>query len=176
MEPSQEITADIRGARDVSRAYRGFGGPEVPPELDRVVLRHARHALARPPLARPPLARPPLARPARARPRRFMILGIAMAGALGTAIAVLDRDTRHIGPALQLLPVISSGANGGRLQSQQLYSTDPLTRKDPRRWRAEIAALREAGRHAEADAAYREFLAAYPRDAAHRPVDASSEW
>jgi hypothetical protein len=159
IEPVRDGIEGVRAA-DVFRAYRSLGGPAVPQELDRTVLRHARRALAS---------------PARARPRRFIIAGVAMLGALGTAIAVLERDTRRIGPVLQYLPVISSGANGGRLQSQQLYSSDPLARKDPRRWLAEIAALRSAGRHAEADTAYREYLAAYPRPD-HRPAAAASEW
>jgi hypothetical protein len=51
----------------------------------------------------------------------------------------------------------------GIIQNRQLYTSDPpAPRETPSAWLARIAALRKAGREAEADVQYRRFLEAYP--------------
>ena len=134
-----ELEEYLRDDSALSREYRREIAPQPPPALDRQVLRHARV----PSRASQNLA--PLAFAACV----FLSVALVLAMLLGPPTLKKPDDTPHV---VQV--------RNYQREAPRAVAASP--REEPAKWLADIAALRRAGRNAEADAEMRRFRSAYP--------------
>jgi len=132
MDAGDELYEYLHGDSALSRQYRGESAPQPPHALDRAILRAARGT----PVKSPCLA--PLAFAA------SVLLSLAMVAAVILAPASTMR-----------------GGDAPRVTRVRLYSEAADTRR-PSEWLADIAALRRAGRFAEAAVEMQRFHSVYP--------------
>lgn len=165
----EDLEQFLRGDSELSRAYRRASAPLPRASLDRRILDRARATLAR-------SGMPGSGSWAYA-------ASVALAFAVIFAVAYAPRGIDRADDAPHFVRTATHGSNAsglnfmyptikGRSARPPLYSSDPPAARarsgadsgwaDPHRWLARIAALREAGRDAEADEEYRRFRAAYP--------------
>lgn len=143
----------MNGDNELSRDYHRQAKPMPPRTLDRQVLRLARQAHGKSPCLAP------------------LALAATVLLSIGLVLAIIlsPPAARHIEEAPRLLRTALRADMPARApigRALQLYSSDPPTLREPGAWRAEIAALRRAGRNSEADAEYRRFRKVYPQYAA----------
>ena len=137
---SDELDEYLRGYSALSRQYQRESAPLPPPALDRQVLRCARATSAR----SQNLA--PLAFAACV----FLSVALVLAMVLRPPALKNADDTPHV----MQVRVYKSESPRAPLASPR--------EREPAKWLADIAALRRAGRDAEADAEMRRFRSAYP--------------
>ena len=138
-----ELEEYLRDDSALSREYRREIAPQPPPALDRQVLRHARV----PSRASQNLA--PLAFAACV----FLSVALVLAMVLGPPTLKKPDDTPHV---IQ----VRNYVRDYQREAPRAVAASP--REEPAKWLADIAALRRAGRDAEADAEMRRFRSAYP--------------
>jgi hypothetical protein len=158
MTEPDDLEEYLRGDSELSRHYRLQAKVQPPRALDRLVLTNARQTRRKSPYLAP------LALAATA----LLSLGLVLAIVLG------PRAARHADSAPHLQRVAHRadvGAPAPLGRALQLYSSDPAQVRGPAAWRADIDAMRRAGRTAEADAEDRRFRNAYPRYAAAAAVN-----
>jgi hypothetical protein len=184
--PQDDLEAYLRGGSALSRLYRRLPADEPPRALDAEVLSRAK---LRPAAARPAgsksLCLAPMAFAASVLLSVALVLAIAF-GPQAVKVKNVDEAPRvyravvHGGenatPQAARPPKAARAALHEIVprfnQDPRLYSSDPPrlrtaaaagdAARDPRAWLADIAALRRAGRGAEAGAEFRRFRAAYP--------------
>jgi hypothetical protein len=137
-----ELEEYLRDDSALSREYRREIAPQPPPALDRQVLHHARAARSR------NLA--PLAFAASV----FLSVALVLAMVLGPPTLKKPDDTPHV---IQ----VRNYVRDYQREAPRAVPASPRER-EPAKWLADIAALRRAGRDAEADAEMRRFRSAYP--------------
>jgi hypothetical protein len=135
-----ELDEYLRGDSALSRQYRREGAPPPPQALDRQVLAAARVTSG----ASQNLA--PLAFAACV----FLSMALVLAMVLGPPSLKHADDTPHV---VQVRDYKS--------ELPRALAASPRER-EPAKWLGDIAALRRAGRNAEADAEMRRFRSAYP--------------
>lgn len=147
MHPPDELEEYLRGASALSRQYRREPSPSAPHALERRVFTIAADARGTLPKSRH--KRPYLAPAALA---ASVLLSLAMMFAL---VIGPQSPKHHDKPHL----VRASAHAEPQLR---MYSSDPQPSRSAGVWLERIAALRRAGRDAEADAELRRFRNAYP--------------
>lgn len=150
-----ELDDYLRGDSELSRQYRREPAPSPPRSLDRRVLRRARDTHGKAPCLAPlGLAASVL-----------LSVGLVLAIVFGPQTVRHVDDTPHVLRAAAHAELPASAPLGREFQ---LYSSDPpgngtpLGSREPSAWLADIAALRRAGRGAEANAELRRFRRVYP--------------
>jgi hypothetical protein len=159
MRPHDESSAEARDD-ELTRIYRRTCTATAPAALDRDILAAARRVHARSQYLAP------LALAASV----LLSLAVVLAIAFGPRAAG-PRGARHAEESVRVMQAAQRGAVGP-IGGRRLYTSDPPgahsatadadRQRDPHRWLAEIAALRKAGRRAEADAQFRRFQRVYP--------------
>jgi len=152
-----ELDDYLRGDSELSRQYRREQAPPPPRTLDRQVLRRARNAQGK----------APYLAPFGWAASMLLSVGLVLAIAFGPQAVQRADDTPHVVPAAirTALPTSAPLALGRQFR---LYSSDPpgnrgpLDSRTPAAWLADIAALRRAGRDADANAELRRFRRVYP--------------
>ena len=134
-----ELEEYLRDDSALSRQYRREISPQPPHALDRKVWRGARVTSPRQNLA-------PLAFAACV----FLSVALVLAMVLGPPTLKKPDDTPHV---IQV--------RNYQREAPRALAASPRER-EPAKWLADIAALRRAGRNAEADAEMRRFRSAYP--------------
>jgi hypothetical protein len=150
MTEPDDLDDYLRGDSELSRHYRMHPKTLPPRAIDRQVLNMARRAQGKSPCLAP------------------LALAASVLLSLAMVLAMLfnPRAARHAddAPRLQRIAHRMDGETTGPLgRTLQLYSSDPT--RERATWRANIDALRRAGRTAEADAEDRRFRRAYPQHA-----------
>ena len=144
VDQEDELERYLRGGSEVSSAYRRASQPLPARAADRRVL--------------------DLARAARRAPPRRDVLAYAACALLAVAVLFTIQFAPHAAggpddsPRLVRTALPGGAGPGLRLRDAVLGGPDPAASA----WLARIAALRRAGREAQADAQYRRFLAAHP--------------
>ena len=149
MDQPDDLEEYLRGDTALSRRYRRESAPVPPHVLDRRVLRLSRQAQRTSPCLQP------LAFAA------CVLLSVALVLAMvfGPAARRTDDNTPRL---VRVAARAEMPPNVSLNRKAQLYGNDPSGARPAKVWLADIAALRRAGRNAEADAEYRRFRNAYP--------------
>jgi hypothetical protein len=159
MDPPDDLDNYLRGESALSRQYKRESAPVPPPALDRRVLDLSSEACGRPP-CRAPLA---YGRPTCLAPLAFAA-SVLLSVALVLAIVFGPQVSKRIDNAPHLVRVAAHAnpsATAPLRRKLEIYSSDPRLARAPSVWLADIAALRRAGRNAEADAEMRRFRSTY---------------
>jgi len=149
MQPPDDLDDYLRGDSALSRQYRKESTPTPPHALDRRVLKISRGAHRDSPCLAP-LA---------------LAASVLLSVALVLAIVFGPQTAKRVDDAPRLVRVAAHAGASPNVpldRRQQLYSSDPKLAPAAPLWLADIAALRRAGRNAEADAELRRFRSAYP--------------
>jgi hypothetical protein len=145
MDQPDDLEEYLRGDTALSRRYRRESAPAPPHVLDRRVLRLSRQA----------------ERTAQSLSTCLQPLAFAACVLLSVALVlamVFGPATRRTDDNTPRLVRVAARAE----VRPQLYGNDLSRARPAKVWLADIAALRRAGRNAEADAEYRRFRNAYP--------------
>ncbi|HEV7612006.1 MAG TPA: hypothetical protein VGO37_09040 [Steroidobacteraceae bacterium] len=148
MDPPDDLDNYLRGDSALSRQYKRESAPIPPHALDRRVLEFSREAYGKPPCLAP-LA---------------FAASVLLSVALVLAILFGPQSAKRVDNAPHLVRVAAhanASTNAPLNRKLELYSSDPRLARAPAVWLADIAALRRAGRNAEADAELRRFRSAY---------------
>ncbi len=151
MDQPDDLEEYLRGDTALSRRYRRESAPVPPHILDRRVLRLSRQAERT--AQRPSPCLQPLAFAA------CVLLSVALVLAMvfGPAATHTDDNTPRlvrVAARAEVPPNVSP--------NRKRYGSDLSRARPAKVWLADIAALRRAGRNAEADAEYRRFRNVYP--------------
>lgn len=149
MDPPDDLDDYLSGDSALSRQYRQESAPLPPHALDRRVLKRSREM----PGKLPTLA--PLAFAASV----FLSVGLVLAMVFGPQTGKRVDDVPRLVRIAAHADAVPYIPLNRRLA---LYSSDPQRTRLPSNWLADIAAMRRAGRIAEADAQLRLFRHAYP--------------
>lgn len=183
--PQDELDEYLRGGSALSRQYRRLPAHEPPRALDVQVLSRARVVPASPRAARSKsMCLAPMAFAA------SVLLSVALV--LAIAFGPQSVKVKSVDDAPRVYRAVAQGGEHATAQAARppkaaraalheivprfnqdprLYSSDPPhlrtaptdeAARNPVAWLADIAALRRAGRGAEADAEFRRFRATYP--------------
>jgi hypothetical protein len=148
MDPPDELDCYLRGDSALSRQYKRESAPIPPNALDRRVLESSREAYGKPPCLAP------LAFAASA----LLSVALVLAIVFGPQSAKRADNTPHL---LRVAAHANASTNAALNRKLELYSSDPRLARAPSVWLADIAALRRAGRSAEAEAELRRFRSTY---------------
>jgi hypothetical protein len=148
MTPHDDLEDYLRGGSVLSRQYRREPAPAPPHALDRRVLGLSRGTQGNSPCLAP-LA---------------FAASVLLSVALVLAIVFGPQTVKRADDNVRLVKVAvhaDASPSATLNRKQRLYSSDPQVRA-PAAWLADIATLRRAGRHGEADAEIRRFRNTYP--------------
>ena len=153
MDQPDDLEEYLRGDTALSRRNRRESAPAPPHVLDRRVLRLSRQAERT--AQRPSPCLQPLAFAA------CVLLSVALVLAMvfGPAARRMDDSTPRL---VRVAARAEVPPNVSLNRRAPLYGSDLSRTRPAKAWLADIAALRRAGRNAEADTEYRRFRNAYP--------------
>jgi hypothetical protein len=137
---NDELDEYLRGDSALSRQYQREAAPQPPHALDRQVLKSTRV----------PAARSQNLAPLAFAACVFLSMALVLAMVLGPPSLKKPDDRPHV---VQV--------RNYQREAPRALPASPRER-EPAKWLADIAALRRAGRDAEADAEMRRFRSAYP--------------
>jgi hypothetical protein len=157
MTEPDDLDEYLRGDSELSRHYRMHPKTMPPRAVDRQVLHMARRTQGKSPCLAP------------------LALAASVLLSLGLVLAILlnPRAPRRVDDAPRMQRIahrMDADAAAPLGRTLQLYSSDPTQRRERATWRANIDALRRAGRTAEADAEDRRFRRVYQLPSAPLPL------
>jgi hypothetical protein len=153
MDQPDDLEEYLRGDTALSRRYRRESAPVPPHVLDRRVLRLSRQA------ERTAQRLSPCLQPLAFAACVLLSVALVLAMVFGPAVRRTDDNTPRLVRVAARTDMTSSVSLNRRAQ---LYGSEQSRARPAKAWLADIAALRRAGRNAEADAEYRRFRNAYP--------------
>jgi hypothetical protein len=153
MDQPDDLEEYLRGDTALSRRYRRESAPAPPHILDRRVLRLSRQA------ERTAQRLSPCLQPLAFAACVLLSVALVLAMVFGPAVRRMDDNAPRL---VRVAARAEVPPNVSLNRKAQLYGNDPSGARPAKVWLADIAALRRAGRNAEADAEYRRFRNAYP--------------
>ncbi len=168
MDPPDDLDNYLRGDSALSRQYKRESAPIPPAALDRRVLELARnaHAARNAHGSREPAGKPPCLAPLAFAASVLLSVALVLAIVFGPQVSKRIDNAPHL---VRVAAHANPSANASLDRKLELDNSDPrLARgpsvwlaRTPSVWLADIAALRRAGRNAEADAEMRRFRSTY---------------